>query len=132
MVSKPVAIEERLRDIIKWGESLARHTGGITQSQFMADEKTQHAAAKCIEAIGEAAKEILKTEPDFDSHHPGLKAKAVARMRDRLTHGYRDIDWGIVWTTSTNSIPETLAAAKAILAQISYKPPQPPWSSSED
>ena len=81
MVSKPVAIEERLRDIIKWGESLARHTGGITQSQFMADEKTQHAATKCIEAIGEAAKEILKTEPDFDSHHPGLKAKAVARWR---------------------------------------------------
>jgi uncharacterized protein with HEPN domain len=104
----------------------------MTQSQFMSDEKTQHAATKCIEAVGEAAKEILKADPDFDSRHPGLKAKAVARMRDRLTHGYRDINWLIVWTTSTTSIPETVAAAKAILAQMSYKPPQPPWGSSEE
>lgn len=132
MVSKSIAIEERLRDIVKWGESLARHIEGMTQSQFMADEKTQHAATKCIEAIGEAAKDILKADPDFDSRHPDLKAKAAARMRDRLTHGYRDIDWGIVWTTSTTSVPETVAAAKAILAQMSYKPPQPPWSSSEE
>jgi uncharacterized protein with HEPN domain len=132
MVSEPIAIEERLRDIVKWGESLARHVDGMTQSQFMSDEKTQHAATKCIEAVGEAAKEILKADPDFDSRHPGLKAKAVARMRDRLTHGYRDINWLIVWTTSTTSIPETVAAAKAILAQMSYKPPQPPWGSSEE
>lgn len=132
MVSKPIALEERLCDIVKWGESLARHIEGMTQSQFMADEKTQHAATKCIEAIGEAAKEILKVDPDFNSRHPELKAKAVARMRDRLTHGYRDISWEIVWATSMISVPETVVVAKAILAQMSYKPPQPPWSSSED
>lgn len=94
MASKPIPIEERLRDIVKWGESLARHIEGMGQDQFMADEKTHHATTKCIEAIGEAAKEILKADPGFDSRHPGLKARAVARMRDRLTHGYRDIDWG--------------------------------------
>ncbi|MDT3684973.1 MAG: DUF86 domain-containing protein [Pseudorhodoplanes sp.] len=132
MTPKSIAIEERLRDIVKWGEALARHVEGMTQSQFMADEKTQHATTKCIEAIGEAAKEILKADPGFDSHHSNLKARAVARMRDRLSHGYRDIDWELVWTTSTTSVPATVAAAKSILAQMSYKPPQPPWGSSEE
>lgn len=119
MDPKLIAIEERLRDIAKWGESLARHVEGMSQSQFMADEKTQHAVTKCIEAIGEAAKEILKTDPDFDARHPAFKARAVARMRDRLAHGYRDIDWGIVWTTATASVPETVAAAKSILRRKS-------------
>ena len=83
----------------------------------MADEKTRHAAAKCIEAIGEAAKDILNAVPDFDFRHPDLRAKAVARMRDRLTHSYRDIDWAIVGSTATTSVPKTVAAAKIILAQ---------------
>ena len=118
MVAKRFTIEERLRDIVQWGEALARHIEGMTSGQFIADEKTQHAATKCIEAIGEAAKEILRTDPDFDSQHRDLKLKAAARMRDRLTHGYRGIDWQIVWTTSTTSVPETIAAAREILAQI--------------
>ncbi|MGC2781527.1 MAG: HepT-like ribonuclease domain-containing protein [Bradyrhizobium sp.] len=122
MAAKPDTTEERLRDILQWGEALARHIQDMTQSQFMADEKTQHATTKCIEAIGEAAKEILKADPDFDSRHPDLKLKAAARMRDRLTHGYREIDWPIVWTTSQTSVVATVAAAKAILAQRQRSP----------
>lgn len=131
MLSKPIMLAEQLRDMVKWDEPLAHHIEGMTQSQFMADEKTQYAATNCIEAISEAAKETRKADPDFDSRHRGLKAKTVARMRDRLTHGYRDIDLGIALRTSTTSVPETVAAAKAILAEMSYNPPQPPWSSSE-
>ncbi len=123
MAAKPVTVEERLRDIVKWGTSLSRHIQGMTQEQFLTDEKTQHAATKCIESIGEAAKEILKGEPNFDSRHPNLRLKAAARMRDRLTHGYREIDLQIVWTTSTTSVPATTEAAEIVLAEISSLKP---------
>jgi uncharacterized protein with HEPN domain len=118
MSAKPVAVDERLRDVVKWGEALARHIAGMALDDFLADEKTHHAALKCIEAIGEAAKEILKAEPTFDLRHPDLKLKAAARMRDRLSHSYRDIDLGVVWATATTSVPRTVAAAATILAQL--------------
>ena len=124
MAAKPVAFGERLRDIVTWGEALARHIVGMTASDFLADEKTHHAALKCIEAIGEAAKEILKVEPDFDLRHPDLKLKAAARMRDRLSHSYRDTDLGVVWATATTSVPKTVAAAADILAQLKPAPPR--------
>jgi hypothetical protein len=31
MAAKPVTVEERLRDIVKWGTSLSRHIQGMTQ-----------------------------------------------------------------------------------------------------
>ena len=37
-------------------------------------------------------------------------------MRDRLIHGYDDIDWGKVWAVATEELPpleETLAALLA-------------------
>lgn len=46
MAAKPVTVEERLRDIVKWATSLSRHIQGMTQDQFVTDEKTQHAATK--------------------------------------------------------------------------------------
>ncbi len=132
MAPKPVGVEERLRDIVKWGDAAARHIDGMDAPHFFQDEKTQHAVTKCIESIGEAAKEILKSDPEFDAKHPDLKLKAAARMRDRLTHGYRDIDIGIVWTTTKTAVPATVAAVKAILAEMSPQPPKPPWASSEE
>jgi uncharacterized protein with HEPN domain len=132
MSAKPVGVEERLHDIVKWGESATRHLGKMDANQFLRDEKTQHAVIKCIESIGEAAKEVLKAVPDFGDKHPDLKLKAAARMRDRLTHGYRDIDLGLVWTTAKTAVPATVAAVKGALAEMSVKPPKPPWASSED
>ena len=96
MAARPVGVEERLRDIIKWGEAAARHLGDMDATQFLRDDKTQHAAIKCIESIGEAAKEVLKAAPELDDRHPNFKLKSAARMRDRLTHGYRDID--VLWS----------------------------------
>jgi uncharacterized protein with HEPN domain len=89
----------------------------MTLESFLADERTQHAVSKCAEAVGEAAKEILKADPEFDSDHPGLQLKSAAKSRDRLSHGYRNIDLSVLWNTATNSIPLTVEAAKEVLSR---------------
>ena len=90
----------------------------MDRDEFLRDEKTKHAVMKCIEAVGEAAKEILKADPTFDARYPDLKLKAAARMRDRLTHSYRDIDLGLVWATATLAVPKTVSAAALIAKRI--------------
>ena len=112
----PRAVESWLQDIVDWGEKLARHVRGMNKFQFLADEKTQDAAAKCAEAIGMAAWEISKIEPELDAKHPDLRLSDAYSSRNRLSHGYHSIDYGILWNTVTISIPVTVAAAKNALA----------------
>jgi uncharacterized protein with HEPN domain len=70
MAARPISADERLLDIVKWGDAPARHIEGFDLDRFLADEKTQHATIKCTEAIGEAAKKILKIDPGFDARYP--------------------------------------------------------------
>jgi uncharacterized protein with HEPN domain len=37
---------------------------------------------------------------------PGVEWRAMARMRDRVTHRYWATDPEVVWSTATRSVPE--------------------------
>ena len=80
----------------------------------MADEMIQDAAAKCVEAIGEASGQI--GEPDLESHQPELRLADAYSARNRLSHGYHSIDYGVLWTTAIRSVPGTVEAARIVLA----------------
>ncbi len=80
-------VEACLRDIIVYGERLARHLDGVSRSEFLANEMTQDAAAKCVEAIGEAAGQIARLEPDLESRYPDLRLSDAYSARNRLSHG---------------------------------------------
>jgi uncharacterized protein with HEPN domain len=51
--------QECLADIVAWGERLQRHLSDVDRDHFLGSEVLQDAVAKCIEAIGEAAKLVL-------------------------------------------------------------------------
>jgi uncharacterized protein with HEPN domain len=113
----PCGVEEWLADIVRCGEKLARHIDGWTLDTFLKDEKTRDAVSKCAEEIGGAASEILKLEPDFDTRHPDLRLAGAYASLNRLSHGYHSIDYAILWNTASKSIPATINAARAVLAQ---------------
>jgi uncharacterized protein with HEPN domain len=85
-------VEAWLRDMVVYGERLARHLDGVSESGFMADEMIRDAAAKCVEAIGEAAGQIARLEPDLESRFPDLRLADAYSARNRLSHGYHSID----------------------------------------
>jgi uncharacterized protein with HEPN domain len=106
---------EWLGDIIAWGERLQRHIAGVDRAGFLGSEVIQDAVCKCIEAVGEAAGKLDDLDPELDRTVPGLNLKLARRMRDRMTHGYYRIDWGIVWDTATTSVPQTVEAARSLM-----------------
>jgi len=116
-MKQPRGINEWLADIVKSGEKLARHIEGYTLETFLKDEKTQDAAAKCVEEVGGAAYEILKLNSDFDSLHSDLRFSDAYGSRNRLSHGYYSIDYRLLWNTASKAIPLTVKAASEILAQ---------------
>jgi uncharacterized protein with HEPN domain len=71
------------------------------------------AIVRAIEVIGEAASRV-STETRVAA--PSIPWTAIVSMRNRLIHGYFDIDADLVWKTVTEEIPELRLALKALVA----------------
>lgn len=96
-----------LLDIQQAALSIASFIEGMDVTAFHLDKKTQAAVQHQIMIIGEASKHLSGS---FRTEHGHIPWNAIARMRDRLIHGYSTVDIDVVWTTATESIPELLQA----------------------
>ena len=95
--------------------SLARSfTEGMDKQVFLDDKRTQQAVILNLLTLGEAAAHIARLYPEFSDKHPQLPWKQMRGMRNRMAHGYFDINLDIVWETIFNDLPaleETLYTA---------------------
>ena len=55
---------------------------------------------------------------DLKNKYPEVEWRKVAGMRDRLIHGYFDIDYKLVWDVVLNKIPELKKKIKKILSDF--------------
>jgi uncharacterized protein with HEPN domain len=56
----------------------------------------QDAVIRNIEIMGEAAGNIEIADPGFPTNHPDLPLRDVYLMRNRLAHGYFEVDIALV------------------------------------
>lgn len=65
------------------------------------------AIPRLLEVIGEAANSVSK---EFQRDHPELPWQQMIATRNRLIHGYRDIDPDIVASIARKNLPTVIAA----------------------
>lgn len=88
------------------------HIEGRGRADLDKDELLALALVRLLEIIGEAAKGV----PDHvRRNHPEIPWKAIAGMRDRLIHGYFDVDLDVVWAILTEDLPATVAKLERIV-----------------
>jgi uncharacterized protein with HEPN domain len=61
----------------------------LSLSKFAADDVLTRACTRSVEVIGEAVKNL---SPEFRRVHGHVEWQRIAGMRDRLIHGYFDVD----------------------------------------
>lgn len=76
------------------------------------------AVTKSIEIIGEAAARI---SGEFRAAHPEIPWADAVGMRNRLVHGYFEINLDIVWATAAEDVP----ALASLLRRIVEDEPEP-------
>lgn len=84
-------------------------------------EGTKNLAASCmlIEAIGEAYKKIDKdTDGTLLPLYPDIPWKAVKGIRDRIAHGYFEIDADIIYETIKEDLPTLLNATRFFIEKM--------------
>ena len=97
-------------DHIRDAAQLARsYVKNMSREEFLADTRTQHAVILNLFVIGEAATKLLSEYPEFAHQHSAIEWKAMKGMRNRIAHGYFDVDLEIVWETVGASLPKLLS-----------------------
>jgi uncharacterized protein with HEPN domain len=75
---------------------------GRTRRDLETDRMLVLAVLKDIEILGEAASRVTQETRGI---HPEIPWQDIIRMRNRLIHGYFDVNLDIVWDTLRNDLP---------------------------
>ncbi|MGQ0566091.1 MAG: HepT-like ribonuclease domain-containing protein [Gemmobacter sp.] len=82
---------------------------GMHLAEFLTDLRTQRAVVMCLMIVGEAANRVMADHPAFADAQPGIPWRAIRGMRNRIAHGYFDIDLAVVWQTVQPELPPLVA-----------------------
>ena len=101
-----------LLDMLLAARDARAFVSGLTRRQFDASRLHQNAVIKALEIIGEAAGRISE---DTRKVHPEIPWAEIIGMRNRLVHGYFDVDWAKVWDTVHHDLPPLIATIEPLI-----------------
>lgn len=105
---------EYLRHILAEADYLLQHSQGLGKAAFSESETLRRAFVRSLEIIGEATKKLPE---DLRQRYPHVEWRAMARMRDRLIHGYFGVDYDLVWDVVLHKIPDLKHEMEEILQE---------------
>ncbi|MGF6606379.1 uncharacterized protein with HEPN domain [Paraburkholderia sp. WSM4175] len=104
--------ENRLPDYLDYMQQAAidacSFVKGQAKDHFLEDKRTQRAVVMSLIIIGEAATKVMDRYADFAQAHPEVPWRSMRGMRNRIAHGYFDINLDVVWDTVQTALPELL------------------------
>lgn len=101
----------RILHMIDGIETAIQFLNGRKRSVLDDDRMVLFAVIRAIEIVGEAASKVT---PETRKSLSEIPWRAITSMRNRLIHGYFDIDTEIVWKTVKSELPLLLLQLKAI------------------
>ncbi|MEX0643729.1 MAG: HepT-like ribonuclease domain-containing protein [Parvularculaceae bacterium] len=94
--------------MIEAGEAAPQFLHGRKRADLDTDRMFEFALVRAVEIVGEAGAAVSQAYRDKIP----LPWTQIVAMRNRLIHGYADIDRDIVWKTATEEIPALLSVLR--------------------
>ncbi len=102
----------RLHHMLDAARKAVEFSKGKDRGSLDSDEQLLLSLTRLLEIIGEAAKNISL---DLRIRQPEIPWKDIAGTRDRLSHGYFDVDYDIVWNIVSNDLPFLISKLEKIV-----------------
>jgi uncharacterized protein with HEPN domain len=108
------ADQARAQHIVDAARQDIAYCKDTTAAELANDSAGQALLIRSLEIIGEAASQIpLETREQFR----GVPWKQMIATRNRLIHGYFDVDLDIVWRTVKDRLPDLVSQLETILSE---------------
>lgn len=114
-------IENWLLDICDASKDALSFIEGIALADFLQDKLIQNAVTMCLIRIGETATKLASHAPELTTHFPDIPWNSMKGIRNRIAHGYSDINFNVVWDTVNQDLPELRSNVKRILQGSGFK-----------
>lgn len=104
-----------LHDALVALDEISVFTAGLSRDEFDQQRGTQLIVERLIVTVGEALSLASRSLEGLEDLIPELSS--IIGMRNRIVHGYRDIDEDIVWTVVVTKAPELADILRSLLAE---------------
>ena len=119
--------ENRLPDYLDHIQQAAADASGfvegLSKDASLADKRTQRAVIMSLIIIGEAATKVMDGHTEFIQAHAEVPWRSMRNMRNRMAHGYFDINLDVVWETVHEWSPELLRQLHTMRRQVGNSKP---------
>ncbi len=104
-----------LAHILEEMEFIEAHFSDRSFEEIVRDEVMKRSVLRSLEVIGEASKNL---SPEVRERYPDIPWNGMARMRDRLIHGYFSVRWELVLDVVQNEVPAVEPKIREVYAAL--------------
>jgi uncharacterized protein with HEPN domain len=106
--------EDRLRHMLDAAREAVQFIKGKKRSDLDANHQLALALTRLVEVLGEAARHVsLETRRKYTR----IPWREIAGTRDRLIHGYFDVDLDILWQIVSKDLPPLIRELEKVISE---------------
>ena len=106
MTQHPGRVADYLDHMLEAAQQACSYVHGMSKEDFLGDKRTQQAVIMSLIIVGEAATKAMDGYPAFVQAHADVPWRSMRGMRNRIAHGYFDINLEVVWETVQTALPQ--------------------------
>jgi uncharacterized protein with HEPN domain len=111
-----------LYDALLAAKKIERFVQNIDWPGFQASDEKSSAVYGQLVILGEAC---TRLSPEFRAQHDYMPWRQIIGMRNRIIHGYDEVNWEIVWQVATEDVPQVIAQFSDILDALNQASESP-------
>lgn len=105
----------RLRHMLDHAKEAVEMAQGITRSSIDTDRKLNLSLVRLLEIVGEAA---ARVSIGTRERYPDIPWQEIVSLRNRLIHGYDQVDFDILWEIIQRDLPTLVAQLEKMVDSI--------------
>ena len=102
----------RLRHMLDHAREAASLVAGKSRTDLANTRLLQLGLVRLVEIVGEAA---ARVSTDGRERSPAIPWEDIIGMRNKLIHGYDQVDLSILWDTVTDDLPRLIQELETVL-----------------
>lgn len=103
------------RQMLEHAREVRDLCAGRARNDLNEDRLLNLAVVRLLEIVGEAAARVPEQERTL---HTEIPWREIVGLRNRLIHGYDEVDFDVLWSVIQKDLPPLMAALEPIVASL--------------